>query len=204
MMIKNLDLTNPTTIFYIRIAFCVGAAITLGMLAMIYLSIQNTNDQRRITIKKSNLQPASPFAAFTQTQTPAVENQAEETEQMTVQQYDMLNLKQHAQQALTTFGIVSAMHLYGGYVPPLFLQSYMLPMNVSQSELTKIHLLKHKDTDEGLTRPFGVPQAAEIQEPTNAAAASNNAVTTTSTSDDATTDSASASTSSNTGARKRR
>lgn len=215
MLMKKLDLTDPTTIFYIRIAFAVGVAITLLQLAMIYLSIQRVNDQRQITLQKSQLQPASPFDAFKNAAAQAqgdagaaAPNAAQgETETMTVCQYDFLKWRQQAQQTLTTLAIVSGIHWYMGVVQPLLLQSYMLPLQLSQSELTKIHVLQQSDTAEGNTRPFGGTAAARI-EPAVASSSANgvsaSATSSSSASTSATDELRNADTSTTSGARKRR
>lgn len=150
-MSRSLDMTDPTIINYIRAAFTIGLCITGIMIYISYNSIQTNKlntDSIQLKLKPSDLAGANPMGTSDDTQ-------SNELSDMTASEYDMVKLNALIKQTLTTVVIMCGMHFYMGFVPPLLLQSYMLPLQTSQNEIIQLHTFHQNElTNSSLKRPF--------------------------------------------------
>lgn len=155
-LIKFTDLTDPDTILYARIAFACGTITALLLLGFLYLRIQSKNDQRLLVVQESDI---NPNYHVQQGQSPSFSqllggqpDSAGKPVETTNQHYDLLQLRQLLKPCIMTPIIVTLLHLYWGFVPPLILQSLMNVATISTSELFRIYVLGA--SDKSVQRPF--------------------------------------------------
>ena len=79
----------------------------------------------------------------------------EKTVETTVQAYDMEKIKEALKQTFSVVALVLCLHMYGGYIRPLVIQSVLPLKNLYSSPLFQIHILGKPATGE-LQRPFKV------------------------------------------------
>ena len=90
--------------------------------------------------------------------TPKTLAEPEKKEKMTVTQYDQAQLRKLAGSIIMPLLIISLMHFKWQFIRPLVLQAIMMPMNLSKSQLVKIHMLGQK-AEGDLERPWTPPKS---------------------------------------------
>lgn len=136
---KRLDFEDPTTLFYVRLAFILGQSITL----LIYLYV------RFSIIKKNDL--------TTLKYLDAPNKMAGETESKlvttTIKDYDLKQIDSAIKGIFTGLAMTGFMHLYMKFANPLVMQSISPIKGALESNIVKIHLL-NKPAVGDLKRPF--------------------------------------------------
>lgn len=149
-IIKMVDLTDPTNIFYSRVAFGVGISLTASFLGIIYNRIQTKAEKGILMVSEADLKPQPALAGLLGQ--PAPDTKPDE---MTVEEYDMTKLKASASALSSTLFITLLLHLWKGFMPPLIFQAVMQPFSLYSSELFRIHILGQTGTShKELKRPW--------------------------------------------------
>uniref|UniRef100_A0A1D1XCQ9 Inorganic phosphate transport protein PHO88 n=1 Tax=Anthurium amnicola TaxID=1678845 RepID=A0A1D1XCQ9_9ARAE len=140
-VLRKLDLEDPITITYIRLAYFASQLIVLAIYYVIGLKIEKSNDQT--TLKY--VEPAKPFT-----------DEQPKSVRTNYRDYDREKLKEALRSALTGAGVLMAFHLYFSFTQPLAIQSIMSVKTVFQSPIAKIHILGQK-AEGDLRRPWKNP-----------------------------------------------
>eukprot|EP00658_Telonema_sp_P-2_P009027 TRINITY_DN13414_c0_g1_i2.p1 TRINITY_DN13414_c0_g1~~TRINITY_DN13414_c0_g1_i2.p1 ORF type:complete len:229 (+),score=75.93 TRINITY_DN13414_c0_g1_i2:211-897(+) len=136
-----LDLESPEMVNMVFMGYVTAQVITAAIYFYIYTKIEAERGQHTETfIVKA---PPLPFGQ---------ENPTPDKE-MNGTQYDLSKFQELAKQSLMGLGIVLFIFFKWESPKPLFLQMFMTPMNVVESELFKIHVLGHEVKDK-LERPW--------------------------------------------------
>lgn len=139
---KRLDFENPSTLLYVRIAFCVGQLLTLFIYLYVRYSITSKNDLT--TLKYLD----------------APNKMAGETESKlittTVKDYDLKQIDSAIKGIFTGLAMTGFMHLYMKFANPLVMQSISPVKGALESNIVKIHL-------------FGKPAVGDLKRPFKAA-----------------------------------
>lgn len=146
---SGIDFKSPDIIMYARILFGVMQALCIGIYAYIGIRSKKLNDQTTITIKKK----PGVFAAATATANGDTNAASGTSEQQTVVDYDLEQIKSQLKSALIGSAITCFIHYKWEFVPPLILQAVLNPINLFSSPLFMIHVLGKKAEGE-LKRPF--------------------------------------------------
>jgi len=159
-LMNQIDWTIEYNILLVRVGYAAVQVLSLVVYGYIYTLITSRNETKKIKVPKA---PTS-FGATTQ-----------ETEEMTIHEYDFSQLKKALTQVLIGIAIVSFLHIKWNMVQPLFLQCFMSPMQIYKNPLVKLFLLGEK-----IDRPFKEenPFAALLPKPEESADANNQARTT--------------------------
>lgn len=75
-----------------------------------------------------------------------------ESIQKSTKEYDLEQAALLQKQQLISLAIIAGLHLYGGYIQPLFLQIFLPWSNLLSHQLSRIHLFNKK-----ISRPFAAP-----------------------------------------------
>jgi len=137
LLMNKLDLANPDNIDLVRMAFGCMQTLLLLVAGYIYFSINSRNQQTKIKVT-----PPSKFMAA-----------PEAPEVMTIREYDLSQLRKWAGQILMGSIITGFLHYKWGFVPPLFIQTFLNPINMIQMPLFQIHVLGWSD-DGDRKRPW--------------------------------------------------
>ena len=147
----NIDTSFETeegqgNIFILRCAFYGVVLICLAMVAFM---------RSKITGGKPNLEKIEVV-------TPKTMAEPEKTEEMTITEYDLQQIKKLVGSILMPMCIISLMHFKWQFVRPLVLQSVMMPMTMAKSQLFKIHVLG-QPAEGDLERPWAPPKSPLAQ-----------------------------------------
>jgi len=126
-LVQKVDFTDPANVFKAQLLFGVVQSLVLLLCAHIFLQIKKSNNQTRITVPPT----PSPFSAAP----------SGAPQQMTIREYDTLQLRKFAQQIV--IGICIAVFLFAKWdiVPPLAIQCVLNPVNLYGSPLFKLFVL---------------------------------------------------------------
>jgi hypothetical protein len=133
-------------IFIIRCAFY---GVVLGCLVLVALMYM------KINTGKPNLEKIEVV-------TPKTMAEPEKTEEMTISDYDLSQIKKLAGSIMMPMCIISLMHFKWQFVRPLVLQSVMMPMTMAKSQLFKIYILG-RPAEGDLERPWVAPKSPLAQ-----------------------------------------
>lgn len=136
---KKLDFEDPTTLFYVRLAFIVGQSLTL----LIYLYV------RFVIVKKNDL--------TTLKYLDAPNKMAGESESKlvttTIKDYDLKQIDSAIKGVFTGLAMTGFMHLYMKFANPLVMQSISPVKGALEANIVKIHLFNTPAVGD-LKRPF--------------------------------------------------
>jgi len=137
-VIKLLDTTDETVIYYTRIMFVVGVLLSWSLLGLLYLRLISANDQTPFYCSEADLDSSSSSSPLS-----SIWGQTEggKTVETNNRDYDLMKLKSLIPQSLITPCIIIILHLYWGYYPPLLIQAILPTVTVLSSELSYIHFL---------------------------------------------------------------
>ncbi|KAH3679149.1 hypothetical protein WICMUC_001160 [Wickerhamomyces mucosus] len=136
---KKLDFENPTTVFYVRVAFVSATIITLS----VYLYT------RSVILKKNDLTTLK-FVSPPNSLAGETEGKLTVT---TVKEYDLEQVQSAIKGVFTTLAMMGFMHLYMKYTNPLVMQSISPVKSAFESNIVQIHLFG-KPASGDLKRPF--------------------------------------------------
>ncbi|AWU77120.1 hypothetical protein CAS74_001046 [Pichia kudriavzevii] len=136
---KRLDFEDPSTLFYVRVAFITGQLLTLAIYLYVRYSITSKND---LTTLKY-LEPANKMAGETE----------EKLVTTTVKDYDLKQVDAAIKSVFTGLAMTGFMHLYMKFANPLVMQSISPVKGALESNIVKIHLFG-KPASGDLKRPF--------------------------------------------------
>ncbi|KAL6075452.1 hypothetical protein QOT17_003487 [Balamuthia mandrillaris] len=141
-VMQKIDFEDPTNVFYLRAGFIATQVAQLLVATLLYFLITSRKQQDKVTVPPAAL----PWGAPTP-DTPA------EPKEMTVEQYDLSELRKFVQQVLIVSAICGFIHYKWALCPPLFIQAVLAPMAVYNLPLFQLYLLGA--VPEGpLQRPF--------------------------------------------------
>lgn len=141
---RRIDMEDPTNILYIRIAYCTAMAVSFLIYQYARAKIVAKND---LTTMKY-VEPTSPFSSE------ALEkNQKEKFNVTTVKDYDLKEIDSAIKSIYTGMMMMGFMHLYMGYVNPLFMQIISPVKSALEHNEVKIHVFGKAATGD-LKRPF--------------------------------------------------
>lgn len=133
LLMSYIDMTNPDTIFYLRVAFIVSFVLTLAYVQFLKYKIAQAPFDPKPTIK--------------------VQETGKPEQMMNAQQYDQHEVGKMQTQILVGMVVVLLMHYKWEYVQPLFIQAVTGPMNVLTNNLSMIHVF-NKPAEGDRARPF--------------------------------------------------
>ncbi|GAV27521.1 hypothetical protein PMKS-000989 [Pichia membranifaciens] len=136
---KKLDFEDPTTLFYVRLAFVVGQSLTL----LIYLFV-------RFTIVKKNDLTTLKYLDAPNKMAGESESKLVTT---TVKDYDLKQIDSAIKGVFTGLAMTGFMHLYMKFANPLVMQSISPVKGALESNIVKIHLFNSPAVGD-LKRPF--------------------------------------------------
>lgn len=139
---KRLDFENPTTLFWVRVAFCSGQLITL----LIYLYVRFTINSKNDLTTLKYLEPANKMAGETEPKLVTT----------TVKDYDLKQVDSAIKGIFTGLALTGVMHLYMKFANPLVMQSINPIKGALESNIVKIHLFNSPAVGD-LKRPFKAP-----------------------------------------------
>jgi hypothetical protein len=142
-LMKQIDFEDPTNLFYLRIGFAVVQSILFLVNGLIYYKIRGANNQKKIKVPAQTSSWSNPQ--------PAQEDQI-----MTIDEYDMGELRKSFTQTLFVTALLTFLHIQWAVYAPLFIQSFSMPMTIYDTPLFKLHILGYPDEGE-LQRPFKPP-----------------------------------------------
>lgn len=140
-MMKQIDFEDPTNLLYLRIGFAVVQTLVFLVNGLIYYKIRGASNQKKIKV------PA---------QTSAWNPQPQEDQIMTIEEYDMGELRKSFMQSLFVTALLTFLHIQWAVYAPLFIQIFSMPMTVYDTPLFKLHVLGYPDEGD-LQRPFKPP-----------------------------------------------
>eukprot|EP01118_Nematostelium_gracile_P006866 TRINITY_DN2216_c0_g1_i1.p1 TRINITY_DN2216_c0_g1~~TRINITY_DN2216_c0_g1_i1.p1 ORF type:complete len:199 (+),score=55.32 TRINITY_DN2216_c0_g1_i1:105-701(+) len=134
---NQIDWTVEDNIFKVRIGYAVATAVTfLGWLYVAYL-VQSTPNTKTIRVPKQPSFSAPSEGGY---------------ENMTIQDYDLSQVKKGFQQVAIGILIVGFVHWKWAIVQPLFMQCFLTPIQLYKNPIFKIYALGNKGDIE--KRPF--------------------------------------------------
>jgi hypothetical protein len=136
---KRLDFENPSTLFYVRLAFIVGQVLTLIIYLYVRFSITQKND---LTTLKY-LDPPNKMSGETEPKLVTT----------TIKDYDLKQIDSAIKGVFTGLAMTGFMHLYMKFANPLVMQSISPVKGALESNIVKIHLFNKPATGD-LKRPF--------------------------------------------------
>ncbi|KAK9814806.1 hypothetical protein WJX72_011852 [[Myrmecia] bisecta] len=125
------DITEPQ----ILAGYGTAVALVLAALAYIYLKVQASNDRGEVTVKVKKA------------------NGTTETENKTVAEYDAGEVRNQLIKVVMGTAIVGALYYYKGVLQALVIQAVMLPLNLFEAGIFKVHVLGEPAAGK-LARPF--------------------------------------------------
>jgi len=143
-VMNQLDFTNPTNVFILRVAFGAVQGLLLIICGVIFLKIRSKNQQAKVKVPAPSLPSWAPAPDEPQLPT-----------ELTTAEYDSGELRKLVGQTLLSVAICSLIHYKWDIVPPLFMQTLLAPFNMYKSNLFKIHILNQPD--DVFPRPFAEP-----------------------------------------------
>ncbi|KAH3902970.1 probable Inorganic phosphate transport protein PHO88 [Saccharomycodes ludwigii] len=138
---RQLNMEDPTVIFYIRVLYCSCTALTWIVYQYARKKIIAKND---LTTLKY-VQPQSPFSAAS--------NTGDKFCVTTVRDYDLEQIDSSIKSVYTGVLMMGFMHLYMNYTNPLLMQSISPVKAAFEHNLVQIHLF-NKPAVGNLKRPF--------------------------------------------------
>jgi len=126
--VNKIDWSDTQNLFTIRLLFGIVQGVIVVLSALIYFKIKNVNDKRIVEIPalKANGLP----------------DPSKPKEKITVEDYDIGQLKKYLQGIGTSTLISIFIHFQLGIVPPLFIQTFTNPFHFWNSNvLFKIYIL---------------------------------------------------------------
>ncbi|RKO95172.1 hypothetical protein CAUPRSCDRAFT_2123, partial [Caulochytrium protostelioides] len=123
---------------YFRISYAAVQALSLLILYYVRITILRKNDETPFYYTKAP---------------PPMSGEKGEDVQTTVKAYDLEQLREQVKQTLIGIAIMAALHLHWGYIRPLFLQSVLGLVNLAQTPLFQVYILKYPLEGE-LARPW--------------------------------------------------
>jgi len=171
-LMNQIDWTQEQNIMYVRLAYAGSHVGCFLLWAYLYMKISaSTNNRQKIRI---------PVTGGFGTTSGAVE-------ETTVCEYDLAQVKKAINQMALSVVIVGAIHYKWEFVQPLFMQAFMVPMQLYKNPLVKIYLLGERGAIEQRPfkeeSPFGgmfpQPPAPQAEEPARTPARKSASSTTT-------------------------
>jgi len=138
---RHIDLTNPTTIIYVRSIYLTVQCLLFGICYFIYRRVNSISDQSKIQVTE----PPKPF-----TNDPPV------IKEMTVQQYDQSKVMEYVKESSIALIILSLLHWKYDFVQPLLIQSILRLKSAFSLPIIQIHVFRKK-ANGPLQRPFKPP-----------------------------------------------
>lgn len=139
---KRLDFEDPSTLFYVRLAFIIGQSITLLIYLFVRYQIISKNDLT--TLKYLD----APNKMAGETESKLVTT--------TVKDYDLKQIDQAIKGVFTGLAMTGFMHLYMKFANPLVMQSITPIKGALEANIVKIHLFGSPAVGD-LKRPFKAP-----------------------------------------------
>jgi len=136
-IMNQIDWKNPEYVLYCRVGFGVSAVLCLLFCLYLYSVVVGRNDKRKIRVSEQ--------AGLGQSAT--------EPKEMTVCAYDVSHIKKTITNMVVSMMVVGGIHYKWEMIQPLFLQIFMLPMQIYKNPLFKIYILGSTDPEVN-TRPF--------------------------------------------------
>ncbi|EKD00324.1 inorganic phosphate transporter pho88 [Trichosporon asahii var. asahii CBS 8904] len=136
---RRLPTEDPQTVFYLRCFYLGAQALSILIYYYVMTQIRKKND---LTVIKY-VQPKSPMQP----------DSKDELVTTTVRDYDLAETSKAMKGLFTGMAFMGFLHLYMGYIPPLFVQSITTLKAVLEANETKLHLW-NKKADGPLARPF--------------------------------------------------
>ncbi|CAK9782194.1 inorganic phosphate transport PHO88 [Cutaneotrichosporon oleaginosum] len=136
---RRLPTDDPKVVFYLRCMYLAGQALSFAIYYYITMKIRAKND---LTVVKY-VQPKSPMNP----------DSKDELVTTTVRDYDLAETGKAMKGLFTGIAFMALLHLYMGYIPPLFVQSITTVKAVLESNEAKLHIWG-KAPEGPLARPF--------------------------------------------------
>ena len=137
----GIDYKDAQTITNIRMCFVTSMTLLIGLFSIVYFRLQAAKkrlEEDKVRVKSKDLATGET-----------------KEEEVTLYEHDFRELKKVLSSNLMGAAMVSLMHSYMKVVPPLLLQSIMMPLNLSETQLFQVHVLgRTSATHANLKRPW--------------------------------------------------
>ena len=137
----GIDYKDVQTITNIRMCFVTSMTLLIGLFTVMYLRLQaakKTLEEDKVRVKSKDLATGET-----------------KEEDVTLYEHDFREFKKVLSSNLMGAAMVSLMHTYMKVVPPLLLQSIMMPLNLSETQVFQVHVLgRTAATRANLQRPW--------------------------------------------------
>jgi len=137
----GIDYKDAQTITNIRMCFVTSMTLLIGLFSIVYFRLQAAKkrlEEDKVRVKSKDLATGET-----------------KEEEVTLYEHDFREFKKVLSSNLMGAAMVSLMHSYMKVVPPLLLQSIMMPLNLSETQLFQVHVLgRTSATHANLKRPW--------------------------------------------------
>jgi len=137
----GIDYKDENTIHYIRVAFVTSMTVLIGVFTIMYARLQRAKtrlEAEKVRVKSKDLATGEM-----------------KEEDVTHYEHDYREFKKVLSANLMSAAMVSLMHSYMKVVPPLLLQSIMMPLNLGDERLFQVYVLgRTAATHANLKRPW--------------------------------------------------
>lgn len=144
-LVGNVDFANPLNILLARVFFCVAQA---GVVAVCFYCLYKITAKADRTTLEVTAKPDSPMAGMM-----GGDDIPPAPTVMTVEEYDLMKVKENIKKTLMSLGLTFFIHLQFGFMPPLIIQAVMGPFQLYQTQFFRVHVLGQEAVGD-LARPW--------------------------------------------------